>query len=631
MSASTKAVVAGACEPAIIAKECDVKAFDAKAFLARAPESPGVYRMLDAAGTILYVGKAKDLKKRLASYFRSSGLAPKTAALVGHIADIQLTATHTETEALLLENHLIKQHHPRYNVLMRDDKSYPEIFLGTHHTYPRLGYHRGPHRQLGRYFGPYPSSLAVKETLSLLQKIFRLRYCVDHEFQNRSRPCMQYQIKRCTAPCVGFVTQADYAQDVKDAQDFLEGRSQQVIHALVARMEQAAERLAFEEAVILRDRISQLRAVSEKQYISTQGGSVDVLACALAGGLACIEVLTIRDGRNLGGRAYFPKNTEEHDEAEILTAFISQMYLEHAAPRELLVSHEPHDRPLLEQALSDVAGHAIRIQSAPRGDRARWVDMARHNAELALGQRLASRGNQMARMEALVTALALRALPQRIECFDISHTLGESTVASCVVFGMEGARKEAYRRYNIEGITAGDDYAAMQQALQRRFAKAVEEDGALPDVLLIDGGAGQVARAQDVLQALGLSEAVMIVGVAKGVERRPGEETLLIAAQKGHHTDILDLPAHSPALHLIQQVRDEAHRFAITGHRARRAKTRETSSLESIAGIGSQRRQQLLKHFGGIQALQRAGVEDICSVPGISAALAQRIYDHFHG
>lgn len=605
--------------------------FDAKAFLASAPESPGVYRMLDATGTNLYVGKAKDLKKRLASYFRSSGLAPKTAALVGHIAEIQLTATHTETEALLLENHLIKQHHPRYNVLMRDDKSYPEIFLGTHHEYPRLVYHRGAHRKLGRYFGPYPSGLAVKETLNLLQKIFRLRDCADNEFQNRSRPCMQYQIKRCTAPCVGFIAQEAYAQDVNDAQAFLEGRSQQVIHTLVARMERAAEKLDFEEAGMFRDRISQLRAVSEKQYISTQGGSVDVLACAQEGGVACVEVLTIRDGRNLGGRAYFPKNTEGRSEGEILGAFIAQMYLERDTPRELLLSHALDERALLEQALSSAAGHNVRIQSAPRGDRARWVDMARHNAELALGQRLASRGNQMARMDALAAALALDTPAQRIECFDISHTLGESTVASCVVFGFEGARKEAYRRYNIEGITPGDDYAAMHQALQRRFAKAVEEEGALPDVLLIDGGVGQVARAQDVLQALGLSESVMIVGVAKGVERRAGEETLIIAAQHGHQTHILDLPAHSLALHLIQQVRDEAHRFAITGHRAQRAKNRETSSLESIAGIGTQRRQQLLKHFGGIQALQRAGVEDICSVPGISAALAQRIYDHFHG
>ncbi len=604
--------------------------FDAKAFLARAPETPGVYRMLDASGTILYVGKAKDLKKRLASYFRSHGLAPKTAALVSHVADIQLTATHTETEALLLENHLIKQHHPRYNVLMRDDKSYPEIFLGIRHDFPRLAYHRGPHREQGRYFGPYPNSWAVKETLSLLQKIFRLRDCAEHEFNTRSRPCMQYQIKRCTAPCVGLVTQADYAQDVKDAQAFLEGRSQQVIHALVERMEQAAEKLAFEQAGILRDRISQLRAVSEKQYISTQGGSVDVLACAQAGGIACVEVLSIRDGRNLGGRAYFPKNTAEHDEGEILTAFIGQMYLAREMPRELLLSHPLHDRAMLEQALSAHVGHAVRIQAAPRGERARWVDMARHNAELALGQRLASRGNQQNRMEALSRALGFEQLIQRVECFDISHTLGESTVASCVVFGLEGALKTAYRRYNIEGITAGDDYAAMQQALERRFAKAVHDDVVLPEVLLIDGGAGQVARAQDVLQSLQLGDKVMIVGVAKGVARKPGEETLLLAARRGHDTQILDLPSHFPGFHLIAQVRDEAHRFALTGHRARRAKTRETSSLESIAGIGSLRRQQLLKHFGGLQALSRAGVEDICSVPGISAALAQRIYDHFH-
>lgn len=601
--------------------------FDARAFLKRAPETPGVYRMLDADGAILYVGKAKNLRKRLSSYFRASGLAPKTAALVSHIADIQLTATHTETEALLLENHLIKQHRPRYNVLMRDDKSYPEIFLSTAHAYPRLVYHRGPHREPGRYFGPYPNAVAVRETLNLLQKVFRLRDCADHEFANRSRPCMQYQIKRCTAPCVGFISQDDYARDVRDAQGFLVGRSQQVIHALVERMEQAAERLAFEDAALLRDRIGQLRAVTEKQYVSTQGGSVDVLAIAQSGGMACVEVLTIRDGRNLGGRAHFPKNTEDLSEQDILAAFISQMYLERDAPRELLVSHALPDRELLEQALGEASGHAVRIQPAPRGERARWVEMARHNAQLALGQRLASRGSQLMRLEALRDALELPDLPQRIECFDISHTMGESTVASCVVFGPEGPLKTAYRRYNIEGITPGDDYAAMQQALGRRFSRAVKEEGALPDILLIDGGAGQVDRARQVLDDLELSDRIQVIGVAKGPERRPGEETLLLA----HLARELDLPVHSPALHLIQQVRDEAHRFAITGHRARRAKSRETSSLESIAGVGAKRRQQLLKHFGGIQALSRAGVEDIASVPGVSRALAQRIYDHFHG
>ncbi len=606
----------------------DIAPFDARAYLARAPETPGVYRMLDAEGTILYVGKAKNLKKRLASYFRGSGLAPKTAALVSHIADIQITATHTETEALLLENHLIKQHRPRYNVLMRDDKSYPEIFLGTAHSFPRLAYHRGPHRAPGRYFGPYPNAVAVKDTLNLLQKVFRLRDCADHEFANRSRPCMQYQIKRCTAPCVGFIGKEDYRRDVQDAQDFLEGRSQQVIHALVERMEQAAASLAFEEAAMLRDRIGQLRAVSEKQYVSTQGGSVDILACQQGGGMACVEVLSIRDGRNLGGRAHFPKNVEDQSEEEILTAFIGQMYLERNPPRELLVSHPLSERILLEQALSESSGHAVRIQSSPRGERARWVDMARLNAQIALGQRLASRGNQLGRLEALREALGLAKAPQRVECFDISHTMGESTVASCVVFGPEGPNKAAYRRYNIEGITPGDDYAAMEQALARRFGRAVKDGSILPEVLLIDGGAGQVSRARAVLAGLGLSEAVMIIGVAKGPERRPGEETLLLA----DGARMLDLPVHSPALHLIQQVRDEAHRFAISGHRARRGKSRgERSSLESIAGVGAKRRQQLLKHFGGIQALSRAGIEDIASVPGVSSALAQRIYDHFHG
>ena len=601
--------------------------FDARAFLARAPETPGVYRMLDAEGSILYVGKAKNLKKRLSSYFRTSGLAPKTAALVGHIADIQLTATHTETEALLLENHLIKQHRPRYNVLMRDDKSYPEIFLGTAHDFPRLGYHRGPHREPGRYFGPYPNAVAVKDTLNLLQKVFRLRDCADHEFANRSRPCMQYQIKRCTAPCVGYISMDDYRRDVRDAQAFLEGHSQQVIHTLVERMEQAATALAFEEAAQLRDRIGQLRAVSEKQYVSTQGGNVDILACIQAGGMACVEVLSIRDGRNLGGRAYFPKNVEDQSEADILSAFIAQMYLERNPPGELLVSHPLPERMLLEHALTEASGHAVRIQPSPRGERARWVDMARLNAQLALGQRLASRGSQLARLEALRESLGLSTTPQRIECFDISHTMGESTVASCVVFGPEGPNKPAYRRYNIEGITPGDDYAAMEQALRRRFGRAIKEDGRLPEVLLIDGGAGQVTRARTVLAELGLTDTMMIVGVAKGPERRPGEETLLLADS----TQTLDLPVHSPALHLIQQVRDEAHRFAITGHRARRGKTRESSSLESIAGVGAKRRQQLLKHFGGIQALSRAGIEDIASVPGVSSALAQRIYDHFHG
>ncbi|MGD9865732.1 MAG: excinuclease ABC subunit UvrC, partial [Pseudodonghicola sp.] len=383
---------------------------------------------------------------------------------------------------------------------------------------------------------------------------------------------------------------------------------------------------AFEEAAQLRDRISQLRAVSERQYVSTQGGSVDVLACVQGGGLACVEVLTIRDGRNLGGRAFFPQNTDGLEEGEILAAFIAQVYLDHDPPRELLVSHSPAERELLEQALAQACGHGVRIQPSLRGERARWVEMARQNALLALGQRLASRGNLETRLEALREALGLAVAPSRIECFDISHTLGESTVASCVVFGAEGPLKSAYRRYNIEGITPGDDYAAMEQALERRFGRAVKEEGALPDVLLIDGGAGQVARTQSVLAALGLSDTLLVVGVAKGPERRPGEETLLLA-NSGRE---LDLPSHSPALHLIQQVRDEAHRFAITGHRTRRSRTRETSTLEAIPGVGGKRRQQLLKHFGGLQALSRAGVEDIASVPGISKALAQRIYEHFH-
>lgn len=604
----------------------DKTTFDHRSFLAQAPDTPGVYQMLDAQGEVLYVGKAKNLKKRLASYFRRTGLSPKTASLVSKIADIQLTATHTETEALLLENHLIKQHRPRYNVLMRDDKSYPEIFLGTGHDYPRLAYHRGAHREPGRYFGPYPNTLAVRETLHLLQKVFRLRDCADHEFAHRSRPCMQYQIKRCTAPCVGFISREAYAQDVRDAQLFLEGRSQQVIHTLVERMEQAAAHLAFEEAALLRDRIQQLRAVTERQYISTQGGSVDVLACVQDGGVACVEVITIRDGRNLGGRAFFPQNTEGLSEGEILTAFISQIYFERDPPKELLLSHPLPEPDLLEQALREACGYTVRLQVSPRGERARWIAMARQNALLALGRHLASRSHMQTRLESLCEVLGLSKIPQRIECFDISHTQGEGTVAACVVFSADGPLKSAYRRYNIDGITPGDDYAAMTQALQRRFARAVREEGTVPELLLIDGGIGQVGCAKTVLASLGLTDTVRVIGVAKGPDRRAGEETLLLA-ESGR---MLHLPAHSPALHLIQQVRDEAHRFAIQGHRARRAKRRETSSLETIPGIGSKRRQLLLKHFGGLQALSRAGVEDIARVPGISMALAQRIYEHFH-
>ncbi len=598
--------------------------FDHKAFLATLTHRPGVYRMIGADGEVLYVGKARNLAKRVASYFTRAANR-RIEMMVSQIRDIQITVTHTEAEALILENHLIKEHRPRYNVLLRDDKSYPYIHLSDD-EFPRLAFHRGARTGGGRYFGPYPSAGAVRETLKLLQKLFPVRQCENSQFANRSRPCLQYQIERCTAPCVGFVSPERYARDVQDTVLFLEGKASDVIDRWVARMEAAAEALEFEEAAKLRDQIAALRTVQERQYVAGERGDLDIVAAATRGGVACIQLFLVRQGRNLGNKTLYPRNSEGADEAELVSAFIAQYYLDRAVPSEILVSSLPPDRELLEQALGEQAGHRVRIIARPRGERARWLQMALTNAEMAVQARLASRGAAEQRLEALQQALDLESPPRRMECFDISHTRGDQTVASCVVFQDGAPSSSDYRRFNIRGITPGDDYAALRQALQRRYARIRGGEGQMPDLLLIDGGKGQLAAVAEVLSEMGIND-LLILGVAKGADRKPGMETLFLLGEQRP----LILPANSPALHLVQQIRDEAHRFAITGHRQRRAKAKRRSPLEDIPGIGAKRRQRLLKHFGGLQGLARAGVEDIARVEGISKKLANAIYISFHG
>ncbi len=601
------------------------KQFDAQSFLKTLISEPGVYRMLDGEGTVLYVGKASNLRKRVSSYFRSSGLSPKTQALMANMRGMEVTVTHTEGEALILENHLIKELRPRYNVLLRDDKSYPYIYVSSGEDFPRLAFHRGARRAPGRYFGPYPSTTAVRETLNLLQKVFRVRQCEDSFFRNRSRPCLQYQIKRCTGPCVGLVDPDSYQRDVADTIRFLEGRSREVIDDLVARMETASEQLEFELAARYRDQIASLRRVQERQYVSGEAGDLDVVACAVAGGSACVQVFFVRGGRNLGNKAFYPQIPAEAAPGEVLSEFLSQYYPAKELPQEILLSDPVEDEELLAEALAAQAGRRVSLRHSVRGERARWVKMARHNAETALAARLSSRLGVQQRLEALQDALSLEQIPGRLECFDISHTMGEATVASCVVFDGEGPAKSDYRRFNIEGIAPGDDYAAMRQALTRRYTRLKQGEGKLPDVLLIDGGRGQIRQAREVLEELQV-DGVTVVGVAKGPDRKPGLETLFLSEQSA----AIILPEDSPALHLIQQIRDEAHRFAITGHRQRRARSRTTSVLETIPGMGPKRRQRLLQQFGGLREIARAGVEDLASVQGISRDLAQKIYDAFH-
>ena len=599
-------------------------AFDGKAFVKGLSTAPGVYRMIAADDAVLYVGKASALKNRVASYFNASPKPPRIATMLAQVARMEVTVTRTETEALLLENQLIKSLKPRYNVQLRDDKSYPYVLL-TSESWQRIGLHRGPRAVPGRYFGPYASVGAVRETLNLMHKLFRLRSCEDSVFRNRSRPCLQHQIGRCSAPCVGLVTPEDYAESVRRACLFLDGRSDELSNELGKAMEAASERLDFEEAARLRDLMQSIRSLQARQYVDGRAADLDVLAVAMQDAAACVLLLAFRDGRNLGTRAFFPKTGGSTDPAEVLAAFVSQYYAEQAPPREIVLDRDIPDRELIEEALSLTGDRKVQIKTSVRGERAGYVDLARRNAEMSLASERTSHAAQRARAEALRDLLGLPALPARIECFDISHTMGEATVASCVVFDSEGPVRGQYRRYNIAGIEPGDDYAAMHQAIDRRFRRAAEEQGVMPDVLLIDGGAGQVAQARAALGDLGV-EGVALVGVAKGPARRPGDEELLLPDGRIVHPG-----AESPALQLVQQVRDEAHRFAITGHRGRRQKARSTSRLEDIPGIGPRRRAALLKHFGGLGGLKAAGMEEIARVEGVNAALAARIYASLHG
>jgi len=620
--------------------------FDGKTFARDLSTAPGVYRMLAADGSVLYIGKASALRNR---YFNASPKPARTMLMLAQVAGMDVTVTRTEAEALLLENQLIKSQRPRYNVRLQDDKSYPYLLI-TQETWPRIALHRGARSLAGRYFGPYTSVSAVREALDRMHKLFRLRNCSDSVFKNRSRPCLQYQIGRCSAPCVGKVSAEDYAASVHHATMLLDGRSSALSEELTQAMEAASAQLEFERAARLRDMIAGIRTLQARQYVDGYAAELDVLACVIEGHIACVMLLSFRHGQNLGTRAFYPKTNGADDPAEVLAAFVSQHYAGHSAPREIVLSHALDEKELLEHALSAAAGYKVQLKSRVRSERAGYLDFTTRNAKLALAGELVSRAGMDARREDLRQMLGLAAAPERIECFDISHTLGEATVASCVVFDANGPARKHYRRYNISGITPGDDYAAMHQALSRRFrtdkplsrlrergegaAEAGDspsssldmgEGPILPDLLLIDGGAGQIAQARDVLTTLGIT-GIPLIGVSKGVERRAGDETLLLPDGRERKPG-----AHSPALQLIQQVRDEAHRFAITGHRARRQKARTTSRLEDIPGIGPRRRASLLRHFGGLPGLKAAGIEEIAHAPGINAALAERIYATLHG
>jgi len=598
--------------------------FDPKDFVAGLPNLPGVYRMLGSSGEALYVGKARELKKRVGSYFHKQAASPRIQMMLSQVASIEVTVTRSEGEALLLENNFIKSLAPRYNILFRDDKSYPYLMI-TGHAVPRIGFHRGAKDRDNRYFGPFPHAHAVREAIQLLQRVFRLRTCEDSVLENRSRPCLLYQIRRCTAPCTGLIGAEQYAQDVHNAELFLEGREDDVIRTLTGKMEAAAAERHYEEAALYRDQVRALSRVQARQYVESERGvDADVVACVLEGGIACVNLVMIRAGRHVGDRSFFPQNAEGASPGEVLAAFLEQHYLEQPAPPLVLTSDEV-DREALEDALAERAGRNTQILSPAHGERRIWLDMARKNAQLALAHRARERITQEARIAALRDALDLPESAQRIECFDVSHTMGEAAVASCVVYDHHALQRGEYRRYNIRGITPGDDYAAMRQALMRRYERVTGEGGKIPDLVLIDGGKGQTGVAKAALVELGLHD-VSVVGVAKGPERKPGLEELVIEAEGR----VLTLPPQHLGLHLIQSIRDEAHRFAIVGHRARRGKSRTTSALNQIPGIGSKRRQRLLAHFGGLREVEAAAVDELCNVEGISRALAEQIYRHLH-
>jgi excinuclease ABC subunit C len=598
--------------------------FDPAPVIAALPHQPGVYRMLNAAGDALYVGKALDLRKRVASYFqKTSGQSPRIQVMLGQVAAVETTVTRSEAEALLLESNLIKSLAPRYNILFRDDKTYPYLVI-TGHRYPRLGFHRGGLDKRNRYYGPFPSAGAVRESIQLLQKVFRIRTCEDTVFTNRSRPCLLHQIRRCTAPCVGLVGEADYAEDVRSADLFLAGKEDEVIERLATRMSEASACTSYEEAAVFRDQITALRKVQEKQFVSGEGADADVIACGRAAGIACVNLVMIRSGRHLGDKNFFPRNADESTAEQVLEAFVQQHYLLQNPPR-LIVVGAKFDAAPLEQVFSERAGRKVTIQTNPGGARRAWLKMAERNAELGAAQALGSLATQEARLAALQQALGQPGSLQRIECFDVSHTMGEAAVASCVVYDKSAMQKSDYRRYNITGIEPGDDYGAMREVLTRRYRKIVAGEGKMPDLVLIDGGKGQLSVAVGVFAELGMND-VALAAVAKGEERRPGLEELILPGR----AEPLVLGPEHPALHLVQQIRDEAHRFAIQGHRARRGKARTTSSLEAIRGVGAKRRQHLLARFGGLRGLLAASVDELAQVEGISRVLAEKIYHELH-
>lgn len=604
--------------------------FDLKAFLDSLTMQPGVYEMIDEAGEVLYVGKARNLKKRVSSYFQRKLSDSKTLVMLEQVARITVTITSNENEALLLENNLIKKLKPRYNILLRDDKSYPYLYLSAHSDFPRIDIYRGPRHAKGRYFGPFPNAGSVRETLTLLQKIFKIRQCSDHFFSLRVRPCLQYFIQRCTAPCVGLVDVETYQRNVHLAVLFLEGKNNEVIEELVKKMEEVSLKLKYEDAARYRDQIISLRRVQETQFVKGEEGDIDIIAIVHKFNQSCIQVLYIRGGRLIGGKPYFPQTPADTTIQETLAAFLPQYYLDTArgevVPNHMIVNQPLEEKNWIEDALSQQLGQKIIITDHVRGQQRKWIELATNNANHALFSHLAGKANIYQRFEDLQAALNLTNLPQRIECFDVSHSMGEATVASCVVFTPEGPAKKEYRRFNIRGITKGDDYAALTQALTRRYTRIKEGEGELPDLLMIDGGKGQLAIGEAVLEELQIS-GVTLLAIAKGPERKPGLETLFLSKK--------DQPVHlqpdSSALHLLQQIRDEAHRFAITGHRQQRAKARTVSTLEDIPGIGAKRRRELLHHFGGLQELKRVSVDEIAKVPGINRELAQRIYDFLHG
>ncbi len=601
-------------------------AFDAEHFLKNLTRKPGVYRMLDAQGKVLYVGKARNLKNRVSSYFRASGLATKTMAMVAKIHRVETTVTKSETEALLLEQSLIKTDRPPYNILLRDDKSYPFVHISTQDEYPRLSFHRGLKKGAGKYFGPFPSAAAVRDSLNVLQRLFMIRPCEDSYFKNRSRPCLQHQIRRCSAPCVGLINQQDYAEDVELAVLFLQGKSIDVLDQFKTRMEAAAEAQNYERAAKYRDQIVQLRKIQERQYVHGAAGDVDVFGFAEEGGQNCVQAIFVRDGRVLGQRTYYNKNDLSLASEEFLGAFLAQYYLasgQRDIPKSIVVSHLPAEADVLAAAMAERAGRTIQISKDVRAQRARWLSLARDNASLNLRSYLADKSHMLARFQNLQDAVGLDEMPRRLECFDISHTMGEATVASCVVFDTSGPQNSLYRRFNIDGITGGDDYAAMEQALLRRYTRLSKGEGEMPDLLIIDGGLGQVRRALAVLQELNI-ESVKTLGIAKGVERISGAERFFLGEQE------IVIDGRSEAGHLLQHIRDEAHRFAITGHRAQRGKKRKQSELEQIAGVGPKRRRQLLVHFGSPAGVRGASIEELAKVPGISGTIANQIYSALH-